>query len=789
MMYNVVGKQNAVAVRPTGINVSKRWIMAGTMLKAGTKVYEYGQPMTALHLIASGKVAAFYPGGHYELGKGDVIGICEICSEFHFISYTVKEDATVLTYPITNVEGLGDFLQNHQDIARFFLLSTFRQLNELQNLCSISHLECSNLYHELLGDCEKYNQIGSRFRIPVKQLEGMDDLTAYLNDESPDLWLSEYYAGMMRIYSGPNCKDILQESAVSLGFLRKCSLDFRKTYSSTEEQHRYRRQLSRFYFNSDENDLFERLTNLSYKLGADSEEFREVVQIIDRIIEAYGADNDCDGEAVSKRIAAFRSNMINKNASVNTEVKEKSADSEITLPSELVDSLGTILTFAGVEAELEDSFRKHVQEYRKLEDKADTDDAANRLRRALTEEFYLIYTAVFKNTLDTAMIPLAVRMFLYFGYVDEELAGTGNAVMLSKIAGKMTNHSEFGVYTFYDWLLAVYNGNKVPSRDEFGQDYTEYLSKQKQAGNITEQQLRDMQESGMEKVKFELQNMFPTANKITYGRVTTFCPLLVKEDVLKDLEDSYVTSSKIARSLEMIKSVDYTAFYRESLDMENMAVVGKEPIHLEYLPDVILLPNIGIRGILWQEIEGKVRNSPSRMFLSVFHLEDLDSSMIRMTGDFRWELCKRVQGGRWNDITEPSLTSEYFDYIQFYRKNRDLSTEAKEKLRSGLQRAKNSFKEMFIRDYMMWILFEGKNSPRMNKVARRIFFIYCPFPESVCSTLAQNPLYAELLERQRIKTAQKLHHLDVLIKKLRNSGVVVPETLERELLYVKGKVN
>ena len=40
---------------------------------------------------------------------------------------------------------------------------------------------------------------------------------------------------------------------------------------------------------------------------------------------------------------------------------------------------------------------------------------------------------------------------------------------------------------------------------------------------------------------------------------------------------------------------------------------------------------------------------------------------------------------RWNDITEPSLTSEYCDYIQFYRKNHDLSAEAKEKIKNALK--------------------------------------------------------------------------------------------------------
>ena len=141
--------------------------------------------------------------------------------------------------------------------------------------------------------------------------------------------------------------------------------------------------------------------------------------------------------------------------------------------------------------------------------------------------------------------------------------------------------------------------------------------------------------------------------------------------------------------------------------MEHLNAMGKEPVHLEYLPDIILMPNAGMRGVMWQEIEGKRRNSPGRMVFSIFHLEDLNTSFIRLTGEFRWELCKRIQGSRWNDISDRSLTSEYFDYVQFYRKNHDLSTEAKERVRSSLQRAKNSFKEMFVRDYIIWVMYEG----------------------------------------------------------------------------------
>ena len=101
--------------------------------------------MTALHLITNGRVDVSYPGGSYPLGKGDVIGICEICSEIHLLSYVTTEDTTILTYPLTSLDSLNDILQKHPDVARLFLLSCFRQINILLNSSSISELNCSEL--------------------------------------------------------------------------------------------------------------------------------------------------------------------------------------------------------------------------------------------------------------------------------------------------------------------------------------------------------------------------------------------------------------------------------------------------------------------------------------------------------------------------------------------------------------------------------------------------------------------------------------------------------------------
>lgn len=763
------------------IGKGEKWIMAGIILEKGKQIYESGQPMTALHLITSGNVEVTYPGGTYALGKGDVIGICEICSEVHFLSYSALENTTILTYPLNNMDSLDDLLQKHPDVARLFLLSQFRQINTLQGKCSLSEVNCSNLYRSLTEDYEKYNLFCSRYRISPRSLEGFDALGAYLGDESPDLWLNSYYIGLAHIYASENYKFFVQESSVSLGMLRKGSLDFRKTYQSLDEQFRYIQQLADFYFTESGNDLFDFYTTLYYKLDSDSADAKSILSDINRMVHQWKNISGLDATLLSNRIRAFESNI----STAGEAQADGSVDSDII--KELTGSLNTILDFAGMDLDIAASFRQHINAYKALADRSSLDENCVLLRKSLTQEFYILYSVLFEKTLTEANIPMPVWMFLYFGYADEELAGINNAATLYTLAKSMTDHSSLGIYTFYDWLLAIFHGRKEPSRNEFDLDYSDYVHKQKACNNITDAEMRALENNAMSKVNYELRNMFPQVNKMTFGRISTFCPIFATDNVLKDLENSYVTASAVCKAIEQVRKVDYTAFYRESLDMEHLNAMGKETVHLEYLPDIILMPNVGMRGVMWQEIEGKRRNSPGRMVFSIFHLEDLNTSFIRLTGEFRWELCKRIQGSRWNDISDRSLTSEYFDYVQFYRKNHDLSTEAKERVRSSLQRAKNSFKEMFVRDYIIWVMYEGNGSPRLNKVARKILFTYCPFPADICETLAQNPLYTELLQRHKILTAQKLHHLNMLSQKLRNSRIAIPETLEHEFSFVEGK--
>ena len=208
-------------------------------------------------------------------------------------------------------------------------------------------------------------------------------------------------------------------------------------------------------------------------------------------------------------------------------------------------------------------------------------------------------------------------------------------------------------------------------------------------------------------------------------------------------------------------------------------------ILLEVLPDVILLPALGSRGGLWQEISGVRRDTPARMFLPVFLNEDLETVQYRLAGQFRWQICRRVQGARWNDLSELSLTAGYVDYLQFYRKNSDLSSEAKEKVKTEITACRNSFENVFILDYIQWIRYESQGAPRLNKVAKKLMFQYCPFSEEIRRRLESNAMYASLIHRHEGKAEKQFKILTSKYRKYRKDDKELPPEIEDYIAYYK----
>lgn len=764
--------------------------MKNEAVKAGERLISIGQPVEKLILVTKGRLRASCPGGSYEIGSGDIAGICEVALEIHILNYTAISDSQVLIFPIANAESVRGPISSNPNIARLFIRSMIRQISSLMNACQLEQVHCNEIFRSLKADYKAYIMDLAKTNLMVETISKIEELDVYLGDEDPDYWLAGYYEGLNRIYAGEHSGDFIRENDVSIGMLRKGSLDARKSVLLLADRYSFVKKCLNSYFLHDEIGLFGKLLGLYEKLEKFPELKSEIYTKLVRIInDTKGMRNSLE-EKMLRRIEDCEKQLALIHTDREKVKLNKTAEKEEEdVFEQLSGSLRVILNFTELSDDGKKEFERNIERFILLSDKNSMEDEAVEIRRSLTRDYYDIYSEVTLKVLKGAEAPLPVKLFLYFGYVDETLAGRENLVLLTQLAEELSEKrgEKEDVYTFFDWLEAIYKGKKEPSRNEFEVDYADHIRELKNAKKITEAEAKKREGDRIAKVKFELDNMFKVTNKVTFGRISTFCPVFCSDNLFKDVGSSFLRAEDIMKKLVEIKNIDYSAFYRETLDLTGGEEMSREFVHVERIPDFILMPNAGVRGVMWQEIEGRVRTTKGRMLLSVFHMEDLFHTMIRMTAEFRWELCKRIQGGRWNDVTDPSLTSLYCDYVQFYRKNSALSPEIKEKIKLSLQRAKNSFKEMFIKDYSAYIIYEGKGSPNLNKVARQILFAHCPFENKLMEMLEKNPLYAEVINLHRIKREQKLFRLRGLEKKIFKKTGKVPPSLTREIAFVEGK--
>ncbi len=744
-----------------------------------TIVYEE-EGTDALYVIAKGSVKASFPGGELQLGKGDVIGACEIFYDSHFISYAAETDTTVASYPCT-ADTVTTLLSSNKELAHLIITSLFRQLKDLLAQYETLKTDSSGLYQYLMNSYSDYIDVCQKNSMQPRALPALDDVSELSLEEDVGSWMNGYYVQMNKLASA-----LVKQTGDTdflTGLLYKGGSDAHDVIAVCLELSEYQADIAHVLMNENHVDLFDLYSSVVYKIGSESADSALVMSALDHMMMQASKQPAIDQTLYEQRIMEYQDRLASADQFLKSHGTGAEASAEAS--EDLKGSLETILHYADCEEEVSNGFRKSIAQFKKLQDKNDTGDAARKLRLQMAKQFYQIYKQAFLKSVKDWNVPRVLMMFFNFGYVDEELAGAENAAYLYSIADVVPSDPAKHVYTIYEWLKAIYEGQKVPSRNEFDNDYTAYVHELKVTGKITPSEETKMLADREERVNFEIDNMFTNVNKMTFGRISTFCPVFSEHDILKDLSDSLVSAEKIEKCFSLIRSTDFGAFYRDTVYTNPDMGIAKEYLSVEVLPDVILMPNIGVRGVMWQEIEGRKRTTPARMMVSVFQMEDLTGLIVRMTGEYRWEMCKRIQGARWNDVSEPSLTSEYFDYIQFYKKNRDLSADAKDKIKLSMQKAKNSFKEMFIRDYCAWILYEGTGSPRLNKVARNILFTYCPFSKEIRDKLKANPLYKEIMDRYDIKLAQKLHHMDNLFQKIKNNGAAVPDEIVAQRAFLE----
>ena len=152
--------------------------------------------------------------------------------------------------------------------------------------------------------------------------------------------------------------------------------------------------------------------------------------------------------------------------------------------------------------------------------------------------------------------------------------------------------------------------------------------------------------------------------------------------------------------------------------------------------------------------------------------------------DFNAFLLEEKRTGNITEAQMQQYKNDSRQKVQFeIRKNSDLSADAKEKIKTALSRARNSYREVFVKDYQAWMKYESQGSFRLNKVARDILVRYCPFAKDIRQGLATNPQYQNAFHRLDAENRKKLQRFRSVYDKYEAAGGEITPELKENLRF------
>ncbi len=537
-------------------------------------------------------------------------------------------------------------------------------------------------------------------------------------------------------------------------------------------------------FNSCALDLKKEKKSNTNFLEAASFIFDDIVKLSEELNEQFEYNLDSQIEDMQY--------LLNEAKGISTSNLESINESDVdvisgyeNIPEPLRNSLEKIIRYSDIEKDDADLIRSALEEFRKSTDKFSTEDDMRKIRRSITTVFFKMYKNIMLKSVTTDNMDNLYKMFLNYGYTDERLLDNDQTIMLYKLIDN--SKSEMDIYSMEDWAKVIYSQEKEPSFNDFGQFYKESLRELKKRGSITEAQMEEYLASSEKRLEYEVDNMITTTNRLCYGQISVYVPTLHKDMITTNLQNCFITKERLEKTLNTILDLDFSLFHREVLYKNAEANIERELIMAQVIPLFVLTPTFGNRSTMWQELEGSNKSSQGRIILPIFTNEDLEDMLLKAVGGFRWELCKNMLGPMWNDISEGSLTAYYNDYVQFYKKNREMTDEAKERLKVQIQKHRGNLKDFFVSDYILWMKYESKGILRLNKIARNILFRFVPFSKEVRDELEKLPMFADYANKFRNIRRKRATEIKNRFHRYSKNGEELPQALADHLSFFRDK--
>ena len=482
-----------------------------------------------------------------------------------------------------------------------------------------------------------------------------------------------------------------------------------------------------------------------------------------------------------KKLHSFYSSAQNS-ASVATSPTASSEgrasrDSGAILP-QYKNSLHQIFEFALSDKEFQTNFLKTLNIFKTMKNPFDTEIEGRKVRRSLARFYWELFSQVFVRSKSQPTIPLPAKLMLHFGFLDESLMDEPQIPELHDLLSRSAEQSRVPIYYEEEFLTGILEGKFSPSISEMGLTYEQHLLEQsKTKGKDRDKTSTDEK---INKVLYEIAHRTTTTVSVCSGSTATAFPILTSMIMKGSPTNFHISKKKLESIILSLREIDFSVFYRETAAKLDNA---REVIEEEVVPNFLLLPGMGTKTMLWQELDGPNRKSRGRIVVPTLFMGDLMKNMAHTFACFRYELNRSIKGGGWRDPVEGGLTGIYLDYVQFYKKNSKLSVEAKEKITEKFRGLRDD-RSRFAEDYIMWVLFEKDGIPKLNTVVRDIFYKHIRFKKEIRDKLCSMPAFSEIANRFRNVYNRDITQYERRFKKYRDEMGNLPDVLQKFMDYM-----
>lgn len=758
-------------------------------VSSGTIIYREKDEIQSVCLVLKGRVLVQRKGVRTIVGSGNFLGICDLYSGKYNVTYQAIDAVTVYTFLANSPEQIEDILSKNSEYGGLMVASINKYIKDIRAIETLLTNCASSVYRMFKVYYNLYKNAGIQSGYTVTQLSEITDFETIKLENNVDNRRAEYYSEcastpieIQKAFYRSNtiCQYHLDEQAEVV-----CQL-----FQRCNELADYTKEIAELlYYNKNENlldHIGKLIISMNQENGMNTNELAEAVNnIVDKLkqtkkimLQRAAVVLNFDEEELDKvKQAILSGNLNNLN-------KDSDCRDSINI-RDISDSLLKIIKYSDIDETDGKQFEEMMNQFLTLSDKFSSEDKIRKLRKSISKQFYVIYEKVFLKAYNDEKAPVVIDLFLRYGLLDERMLTKEQIIELANISVDNDEQGPCNVYDMREWLTLIYEGKKLPSKSEFDMDYEEYVRSKKKSKEITEEQADKMLHDSLNKLHYEINNMFAYNNRLLSGQISTFVPFLCEDNFIGSVQQNLLTSNIINAAVRRIQMIDYSIFYREILYSNEAEGITREYIAKEIFPDIILFPVAGSNAVMWQEFSGKKKDTKGRFFFPIFSNGRLEDNLIRLFGRFRWEVCRTVMGVSWNNIKYKSLTSEFMDYLQFYRKNRELTEEKKEKLKTQIQKSRNNSREVFVFDYETWIKNESQGAIRLNKVSREILAMYCPFAKNIRENIKNQPIFAAAMERFNREQLLKVKELELRQRMLMKEGVEIPQVMLDTMVFYR----